>query len=385
MFTTILIFIIILGLLVFVHELGHFLVAKRSGMKVEEFGFGFPPRVAGIQKVKGKFSFVLGHGQPKDPNATVYSINWIPLGGFVKIVGENNEAVDDPQSFVNKPFWPRLLTLIAGVLMNVLLAWVLISAGFMRGLPVAVDEGTVLHHGGTLRNSQIAVVEVNPDGPAAKANIRPNDIIVSIDDVSITSVEQVQSYIKSKQGTQISFHIMRGSEKLSLPVTPLLNPPQGSGPTGISLSAVGLLRYPWYWALWEGAKGVLTQIWGILSGLYTVFATGAGLKSLGGPAKIAQLTGQVAELGFVYLIQFTAFLSLNLAILNVIPFPALDGGRVLFLLIEKIRGKRNNQHIEQIANTAGFLLLLLLMVFVTANDIRGFGGITHVIKRLIGH
>jgi regulator of sigma E protease len=314
----------------------------------------------------------------------VYSINWIPLGGFVKIVGENNESEQDPRSFVNKPFWPRLATLIAGVVMNVLLAWFLISVGFMRGLPVATDSSAELKHGATIKNAQVAIMEVGPGLPAEKAGLKTNDIIVKIDGKNVGTIEEVQHTVKERQGNRIDFTVKRGSEELTLGVDSLANPPEGSGPTGVSLASIGLLKYPWHWAIVEGLTTTFSQLWAIVSGIYLVFSSGQGLDSLGGPAKIAQLTGQVADLGLAYLIQFTAFLSLNLAILNILPFPALDGGRVLFLVIEKVRGKRNNQKIEQIANTAGFLLLLMLMVFVTVNDIRGFGGIGNVVKKLFG-
>lgn len=150
---------------------------------------------------------------------------------------------------------------------------------------------------------------------------------------------------------------------------PLVNPPQGQGPTGIELSLVGRLKYPVLFAVWEGAKTTGTEIINIYSGLYQLFATHSGFSSLGGPIKIAKLTGQVAGMGFIYLLQFMAFLSLNLAVLNILPFPALDGGRVLFLIIEKIRRKRNNQKVEQYFNTAGFVFLILLMIAVTVHDI----------------
>src|SRR6185503_3619266 len=149
---TIIIFIVILGILVFVHELGHFIVAKRSGMKVDEFGFGFPPRVFGIQKVDGKWRVVAGKAANLDPNKTVYSINAIPLGGFVKIVGENNESAEDPQSFINKPFGRRLLTLLAGVLMNVLLAGVVSSIALGPRSPAAADSTTALPKGAHFTN-----------------------------------------------------------------------------------------------------------------------------------------------------------------------------------------------------------------------------------------
>lgn len=385
MLTTILIFIIILGLLVFVHELGHFVVAKRSGMKVDEFGFGFPPRLFGVQRVGGKFKAVWGHKQPENSDQTIYSVNLIPLGGFVKIVGENNEAESDPRSFINKPFIPRLLTLVAGVAMNVIFAWLLISIGYIVGLPVATDSDTQFARGGKLTNPQVAVVEVVPGQPADEAGLKSNDIILHVDGQAAQDISEVQQYIRANQGKVITFSIKRGSNELSVPVQSNANPKEGEGPTGIHLASVGLLRYPIHWAFVEGVGTTFGQLTAIVKGLYTVIASGVGLDALGGPAKIAQLTGQVADLGTSYLIQFSAFLSLNLAVLNILPFPALDGGRVLFLFIEKIRGKRNNQHIEQIANTAGFLLLLMLMVVVTVNDIRGFGGLGRVVSKLFGN
>lgn len=366
---TILIFIIILGILVFVHEFGHFIVATKTGMKVDEFGFGFPPRLFGLQKIGGRWKIIWGHKPPLDLSQTVYSINWIPLGGFVKIVGENNDHEQDPRSFINRPFWARLATLVAGVVMNVILAWVLVSVGFSVGLPVAFDASVKLPAGSTLSHPQIAVIDVVKNLPADQAGLKPNDIIVAVDNNFFTKVEDLQSYVKQHAGASLDFEVQRGRQGLHVQINSVANPPPGEGPTGIELSSVGKLRFPIYRAFWEGAKTVASQIAGIFSGLYHLFTSGAGFASLGGPVKIAQLTGQVAGLGFIYLLQFTAFLSLNLAVLNILPFPALDGGRVLFLVIEKIRRKRNNQKVEQIVNTAGFVFLLLLMAAVTVKDI----------------
>jgi len=369
MITTILIFIVVLAILVFVHEFGHFIVARKSGMKVDEFGFGFPPRIAGIQKIDGKLKMVWGHKAPLNPEQTVYSINLIPLGGFVKIVGENNEAEQDPRSFINRPFKNRFAVLVAGVVMNVILAWVLISAGYMIGLPVAFDSLDQLPANATFSNPSVAVLDVVKNLPADKAGFKPNDIIVSINNNKVSTVEEVQKYVKEHAGEKIAFELKRGQEVVLTDVDSVANPPPGEGPTGIGLANIGKLRYPWYSAIWEGSKTVGTQISGIFSGIYHLFTSGLGLSSLGGPVKIAQLTGQVAGLGFIYLLQFTAFLSLNLAVLNILPFPALDGGRVLFLVIEKIRGKRNNQRLEQIVNAIGFVFLLLLMIAVTVKDV----------------
>jgi regulator of sigma E protease len=378
MILTILIFVIVLGLLVFVHEAGHFLVAKKSGMEVNEFGFGFPPRLIGIQKVDGKWR-VVGRRMKIESNATIYSINWIPLGGFVKILGENNDSENNPKSFVNRAFWPRFFTLVAGVLMNVVLAWVLLSIGFAVGLPVASD-GESLPGGARLTDQRVAIVDIIPNSPATKAGLQAGDTILKLDGQEVGDLNQVRKFIYDHKGQKIVFEIKRLSQPMTLEVLSDANPPSNSGPTGVGLASVGELRLPWYQALWQGAVTTFTQLKAIIVGLVGLFTSGQGFQNIGGPVKIAQLTGQVARIGFIPLLQFVAFLSLNLALLNSLPIPALDGGRILFLVIEKIRGKRNNPQWEQTANAIGFVLLLLLMVFVTARDVIG----TTLFKNIIG-
>lgn len=374
MVATIVIFIIILGLLVFVHELGHFLVAKRAGMKVDEFGFGFPPRLLGVYKTTAGRKIVFGPKTPEGALTTIYSINSIPLGGFVKIVGENGDVPNDPNSFSKKSFFARLATLLAGVLMNVLLAWVLISIGFMTGVPTVTDEQTQLAKGATITAPVVTILEVNSESPAEKAGLHSADALLAIDEHSVNSIEEVQSYVQARKGSALNFKIKRGSDELVFTVQSNANPKEGSGPTGISLGLVGLLKYPWYTAPIVGFKVTGSQLWTVLSGIGKLVTGGVHLNQLGGPAKIAQLTGEASKLGFSYLLQFAAFLSLNLAVLNALPIPALDGGRVLFLIIEKLRRRPNNQALEQSVNTIGFLLLLILMLLVTAHDIYGFLG-----------
>jgi regulator of sigma E protease len=380
MLITALIFIAVLAVLVLVHEFGHFIVAKKSGMKVEEFGFGFPPRLIGVKKTSSGWKVVFGHSKElpieggdqtgQAPDSTLYSINLIPLGGFVKIMGENNEQENDPRSFINRPFWGRFFTLVAGVTMNVILAWVLTSGGYIAGLPVALDNPEDLPKNAQFINKQVAIIEVVKDFPAEKAGIKPTDIVLKIDGQDVTILQDLQSYIRENAGKELVFTIKRGESTQDIKVQSQV-PTEDQGPTGIALAYMGKLKYPVFTAFAEGAKTTVFQLKSIVVGLYEFFANKPSLDNLGGPVRIAKLTGEVADLGWVYLLQFTSFLSLNLAILNILPFPALDGGRVLFLIVEKIRGKRNNQKIEQWANAAGFALLLLLMLLVTIKDVKG--------------
>lgn len=381
MLVTLIIFIIVLGVLVFVHELGHFVAAKKSGMQVDEFGFGFPPRLFGIQKKQGKWGLVYG---PKTAEGedTVYSINLIPLGGFVKILGENNDQAGNPKAFTSKPFGPRLVTLLSGVIMNVLLAWVVISLGLVIGTPAAYSDDQEFPFGGKINNVAVTVVELAPESPAKEAGIKVGDGIISVSGNKIESVAELQEQVAGSEGQALRFEINRAGSVVETEVSPKFNENSGKFQTGIVISLVGKLKYPWYMAPLAGAVNTWNSLKSIFLGLGGLFTGEVGFNQLGGPAKIAQLTGEASKLGLPYLLQFTAFLSLNLAILNTLPFPALDGGRVLFLLIEKLRRKPNNQQVEQVFNAVGFLLLLLLMLAVTVNDVRSFGGIGEILGRI---
>ncbi len=351
---TILVFVVLLAVLVIAHEFGHFIVAKKSGMQVDEFGFGFPPRIFGVKR-----------------GETIYSVNWIPLGGFVRIVGEDGTDVANPRSFGNKSFWPRLATLVAGVTMNVILAWLLLVVCLMVGLPTEVAPGQPLPSHTSMYAESISIVDVAPNTPAATAGLQEGDQVKAIDGQQITSVDQIASFTSSHQGQTLQFSIERGNQLLTIPAYSRINPTDGNGYVGIAVSEVGKLRYAWYVAPYDAVSFTWQIISSEASGLWALVHTKAALSEVGGPVKIAQLTGQVTALGFSYLLQFAAFLSINLAIINILPFPALDGGRVMFLVIEKVRGKRNNESVEQWANTIGFALLLLLVAVISVHDVVG--------------
>ena len=351
-FVSIIIFLIALAILVIVHEFGHFIIAKRSGMQVDEFGIGFPPRIWGIKK-----------------GETIYSINALPLGGFVRIVGENNDEAENPRSFVNKKFWPRFATLIAGVVMNVILAWILVSIGLAIGLPTEVQVGDQIPAHARISTPMVAILDVEQNSPADKAGLATGDTIVSVDGNHITDITVLTDYIKTHAGNPLSFVIAEGKSEQTKVVTPRTNPGPNEGALGVSLASVGNLYYPWYYAPIAGISATGVMIENTVIGFYELITGKVSLSNVGGPIRIAALTNQAVHLGFQYVIQLVAELSVNLAIINIIPFPALDGGRILFLIIEKIRGKRNNQAIEGYANVIGFSILLLLILVISVRDV----------------
>ncbi len=347
-------------LLIFVHEFGHFIVAKLAGAKVEEFGFGFPPRIFGIR-----------YGE------TLYSVNLLPLGGFVKIFGEDGESASKPGSFASKSIPVRALALSAGVIMNVLLAIILYTVGHGIGLPTIIesDESAL-----RAENVQVQVMQVAQGSPADSAGLRLGDYIVSLgansETTEIVAIKDVQGIVEAQKGKEMIVNIVRGEEDISFSVIPRENPPEGEGALGISMLRVGTISYPWYEALWRGTqtafetlKAITVSMGGIIVDLVR---TGSLSPDISGPVGIAIFASQVSSLGFIYILQLAALLSLNLALINIIPFPALDGGRLLFLAIEFVKGSPVNRNVERIVHTAGFALLILLMIAITVRDIGRF-------------
>jgi regulator of sigma E protease len=358
---TALIFIIVLGVLVLVHEWGHFIMARRAGMKVEEFGFGFPPRIWGIKK-----------------GETTYTINAIPFGGFVKIYGEDGEDKDNPRSFGSKPFWPRFKVIIAGVVMNLILAVFLLMLGNFFGLRIGLfDDATA----SIATDKRVQIIQVAPDSPASESGLMLLDEIVGFDingerSLNISSITQIQEYIQGNLGQEIEMVIRRGNEEVVKMLVPRINVPEGEGAIGVSMALTGIVSYPWYESIWRGVYNAFIILINTAVGYYTFIKTlifdGKLMAEVSGPIGIANITGQAARVGINYLMQFVALISINLAILNIIPFPALDGGRALFLIIEKLKGSPIPKKFEAAANATGFSLLIALMIYVTIKDIFKF-------------
>ena len=355
--------IVILGLVVVVHEWGHYIAAKKFGVKVEEFGFGFPPRAKKLFK-RGE---------------TEFTLNWIPFGGFVKLLGENPDDVnrteeDQTRSIASKPKWQQAIILVAGVFMNFLLAGVLFSIGFMSGMPVSIDADNT-----TAINRHVIISSVQKDSPADVAGLPAGVQLVSLDGntEAVQSVAAMQAYIQSHANQPI----VVGFEKKKNDIETVTITPQeglaaaGKPGIGVGLDMTGEIRMPFFKAIGEGfatAARMVAQIFiffvHFIGGL---FGAGEGVSSsdVTGPVGIAGLATQAFNMGIIYLLTFIAIISANLAVLNLIPFPALDGGRLLFIGIEAITRKKMNENVVGWVNTIGFGLLVILMLFVTYKDI----------------
>jgi len=357
---TAVIFIISSVVLVFIHEFGHFIFAKRAGMKVEEFGFGFPPRIWGIRK-----------------GETLYSVNAIPFGGFVKILGEGGEEANNPRSFSSKPTGLRLKVIIAGVTMNFFLAVVLLMVTNFFGLRIGlIDDKTAT----IAKDKQVQIIEVSKDSPADKADIKLLDEVTGFKlngfFKAVSSAEDVQAFINENAGKTLIVVVQRNREILEKEIVPRVNPPAGQGALGVSLALTGVVSYPWYEAVWRGVYDAVILTMNTVIGYFMLFKMlllkGKLIADVSGPVGIATLTGQAARMGINYLMQFTAMISINLAVLNIIPFPALDGGRALLIIVEKLKGSPMNKKAEQLVNAIGFAFLVALMVYVTTKDIIRF-------------
>lgn len=351
------IFIVFLSLiaLVTLHELGHFLLAKKFGVPVEEFGIGFPPRLFG-----------------KKFGETVYSLNLLPLGAFVKIYGEEG-GIEDSLSFSQKPIWQRALIVLGGVLAFWIIAIILLSIiSSVRGLPAAVVEDASAAH---LKEAKVQILEVLAGSPAERAGISPFDMILQLKSgrevVSPVNIGEVQDFIQRHKDEQITISLFRGKggKEKTLKVTP-----NKEGKIGVGLVVIGFKTYPWYLSLGAGIETTGRLTYGILKSLGMVLGKAIkGQKVEGmevrGPIGIGELMTRYYQLGGGYFVYMVSLISIYLAIFNLLPIPAVDGGRFLFLGIEKIRGRPIAPKVEQKINAIFFMLLLVVLVLVSIKDI----------------
>lgn len=346
---TVIAFIAVLGLLVFVHELGHFAVAKWAGIRVEEFGFGYPPRALTLFK-KGE---------------TEYTLNWLPLGGFVRMVGENGEEGSDPRSFASKSRTVRAAVLVAGSAMNIILPIFLFAAIAMMGVPDGEPTG------------RVEVVGIEANSPAAVAGLQAGDEILFAGNQRVTSRDFLIALVQQFEGRDLVLDVDRDGEMVAINVTPQKYE-EGSGQVKIGVSITDQREMVYYNPVEAVMFGVeQTQYWlatmvrdltGLLRNAIQGNTEGAAIA---GPVGIMQVTGEVARTGLPNLINLAAILSLNLAIMNMLPIPALDGGRLMFVILEAVRGgKKISPEREGLVHLTGMLLLLSLMAFISFFDVQ---------------
>ena len=354
LFDSVLPFLGMLVALIVFHELGHYITAKIFGIKVLEAGLGYPPRVWG-------FSW----------RGTLYSVNWLPLGGFVRLMGEEDPT--DPQSLAAQAAWKRLIVLGAGSFMNFLLPIILFAIAFM--IPRQVSPGPAV------------IQQVEASSPAAEAGIQSGDRILSLDGHSIKNVQETGRFIRLHMGETINFKVQRpdpfggGWQVIEAPAKARWDAPSGQGPTGIRIGNL----YPQFsetesFPIWEAIPRGWTATWDSLilarNQVISMIKGGSG-PDVAGPVGIAQATGEVVkESGWQTLLDFAALLSINLAIINILPLPMLDGGRVAFVLLEIVRrGKRVAPEKEALVHLVGLALIITMAVVITYFDIiRIIGG-----------
>ncbi len=351
---TALLFLVLLSVLVIAHEFGHYIVARICGVTVEEFGLGFPPRITVW----------------KDKKGMLWTLNAIPLGGFVKLKGESGEERDAKDSFAKQSIAKRFFVLVAGVGMNLVTAAVIFGVGFMVGMPTVTEGGVP---GATVTNERVRVLEVMPGSPAETAGFVVGDSLVSIDGATFATSDTARAALA--EDVVHSVVVLRDQSEVTVTVDPDYIADLGRIGVGVGLVETGDVHYPWYKAPIMGVTAMVSATGQVLSAFGALIASPFTHTNVGaevaGPIGIAVLTGEVARLGFAHLLSFAAMLSINLAVINVLPIPALDGGRIAFLVLEVIRRKPTTPRVEQIVHTAGFAVLLLLVAFVTLKDIVG--------------
>ena len=354
---SILIFILILVALILVHEFGHFVVAKFFKIKVEEFGIFFPPRLFKIKK-----------------GETTYSFNALPFGGFVRIFGENyNEHASEPRSFAGKPRYVQAAVVVAGVVMNVVFAWGMLSVGYMAGLPTSASHDGL----GMVRDAQTLVVGVLPGSPADKSDVKARDVIVGVGTATASGTgedaAQVRQFIAEHENESIVLMIERAGEERAFVIRAEEGLIEERKVVGLLFDDVGLLTLPPHLALVEGARLTYDMTVAIAQGLGTFFAQiargVADFNSVAGPIGIVNIGADTIQGGFAAAAMLTALISINLAIINLLPIPGLDGGRLVIIAVEGVLRRPVSRKLTVALTVVGFALLITLMIVVSVNDI----------------
>ncbi len=367
---SVVLFIVVLVVLIVVHELGHFWVAKWFGIRVDEFGVGYPPRAVVLGRIK----------------ETLYTLNWLPFGGFVRIFGEQHDSSMTPEerqrAFIHKPRIVQAVVLAAGIVCNILFAWVLFTATLMLGAPTAIEENQLTPD----TDARLIVSTVTVGSPAEVAGLQAGDEIVAVAsdaeqlDTLVLVPSDVSAFIKAHAGDSIAITYERNNDDAVVtrtvdlaPAHGVLDATPGVPAVGIGMALVAERALPIHEALVSGFVETMTALANVTVGLTAFFmqaATGSvQWEQIAGPVGIAALVGDASTVGFVYLLYFTAFISINLAVINLLPLPALDGGRLLFVAIEAITNRPINYTVALALNVIGFGLIMLLMIVVTYHDI----------------
>jgi regulator of sigma E protease len=358
-FTVFIVFISLIGLIV-LHEFGHFILAKFFGVKVEEFGVGYPPRLTG-----------------KRFGETLYSLNLLPFGAFVKIEGEIGKS-DNQRSFSAQSIWKRALIVLGGVLSFWLISALLFSIVFSLGTRMAVDDNE-----NNLNDPKVQIAQIAPNSPAQMAGLKPGDTIKEFSifnfQFSIFKVKELQELIEKYKGQEITLTIERRPteggypEVFNVSLVPRVSPPAGEGAMGVALVRTAIKSYPWWESPWQGILATLNMTGDIIQGyglaIKNVISGGPSGVEMMGPVGVFHLFYKSSQLGINYFLQFLGMIAIYLAIFNILPIPAVDGGKLLFLGIEAIRKKPISEKVEQNVTGAFFLLLILLMILVTIKDI----------------
>lgn len=355
---SIIFFILVLVGLILVHELGHFSVAKLFKIRVDEFGIFFPPRL-----------FAKRFGE------TEYSLNWLPLGGFVRIFGESaQEGVGDPRSLVSKPRLVQAAVMLAGIVCNILFAWLVLSAGYIAGLPTSAD-----HTGwGDVRNIRATVAEIIPNSPAQRAGLEPNDVVLSVETGTTklqenASADEITSFIAAHQEESVIVRVQRDQREQTFLAKPAAGLIEGRKAIGMRLADIGTLTLPPHLALLQGGVLAYHMTVQTAQGLGVFFKNlvsgGADFSAVSGPIGIVALGSTFVSEGYVQLIFLTASISIALALFNLVPIPGLDGGRLLFVIVESITRRPISPRLSVALTVGGFALLITLMVVVSYHDI----------------